>query len=320
MVRFGILGPGRIANKFADACGQLEGVTVAVAASRSLARAQEFAAAHGIERAYGSYGELLADESVDAVYIAAVNTAHLELVRRSLEAGKAVLCEKPMGMSYEETAEMCALAQQKGLLLMEATWSQFLPCMKKAHEWVDSGRIGALRMLEDRFAIYRGRDPESRLFDPAVGGGTALDLGPYTVSFLLEFAGGAVTQVHAESVWGPTGVDETNFLLLRFDNGVVGSGISSFQAGTGDDAWIYGESGKIRLEHFGKCRKVELQDWNGDLLEVFEDPAENGFVYEVKAFCQALAEGWTEVPQMRHSFSLECAKIIDAMRRREQEG
>lgn len=315
MVRFGILGPGGIANKFADACRQSDSAVVAAVASRNLERAGKFALAHGIEKAYGSYDELLADEAVDAVYISVINTAHRELVCRSLEAGKAVLCEKPMGMSYEETEKICGLARQKGLLLMEATWTHFLPCIKKVHEWVDSGRIGKIRLIEDRFAFSHAVDPENRLFNAEVGGGAALDLGPYSISFLLAFARSGIETIQASTICGQTGVDETDIVVLKFSNGVIGSGISSIRDKAGDDAWLYGENGRIYLEHFWKCTRAELQDADGKVLESVTDATENGFVFEVEAFCKAFAENAPEVPEVSHMLSLQCAEVIEKIRR-----
>lgn len=314
MVRFGIIGLGTIAKKFAAACNQSERASLHGVASRSLEKSEKFAEEFGAGKAYDSYDDLLADEEIDAVYIAVINTAHFEAVKKSLLAGKAVLCEKPMGISYAQTEELIQLAVRKKLLLMEGIWTHFLPCIKKVHEWVEEKKIGTMKYMDTAFSFYAGVNPESRLYNRQLGGGAALDVGSYCLSFLLAFDKSGIDDFHSAVYVGETGVDEMGTLTIQFQDKVVGRGMFGIQARAGDDARIYGEQGYIKLNHFWKCQRAELYNARGECCDVVEDAVENGFVYEIDAFCNALENGQTEVSEVSHSLSLTCAKLLDKIR------
>lgn len=314
MINFGIIGLGTIAKKFADACNQSESAVVYAVASRSLEKSRQFAEEFGAEKAYDSYDDLLADEGIDAVYIAVINTVHYELVKKSLLAGKAVLCEKPMAISYNQTKELVELAERKELLLMEGIWTHFLPCIKKAHEWAEQKKIGAIKYMDTAFSFYAGVNPESRLYNKELGGGAALDVGTYCLSLLLAFDKSGIDDFHSAVYVGETGVDEMGTLTIQFNDKVVGRGMFGIQARAGDDAYIYGELGQIKLDHFWKCRKAELYNARGECCDVVEDEVENGFVYEIDAFCKAYKAGQTEVSEVSHSLSLLCAELLDKIR------
>lgn len=315
MVKFGIIGLGTIAKKFAEACNQSEKACLYAVASRSLEKSEKFAQEYGAGKAYDSYDDLLADEEVSAVYISVINTAHYEAVKKSLLAGKAVLCEKPMGISYAQTAELMELAERKNLLLMEGIWTHFLPCIKKVREWVEQEKIGTVKYLDTAFSFYAGVNPESRLYNKELGGGAALDVGSYCLSFLLAFDKSGIDDFHSAVYVGETGVDEMGTLTIRFQDKAVGRGMFGIQARAGDNAQIYGELGYIKLNHFWKCRRAELYNARGECCEVVEDEVENGFVYEIDAFCNAFEDGRTEVEEVSHSLSLTCAKLLDEIRK-----
>lgn len=182
-MNFGLLGPGSIARKFADACSRTEGVKLLAVASGSRERAEAFAAEFKVEKVCGSYEELLALPEIDAVYISVINSLHYETARKCLEAGKAVLCEKPFCVTVSQTEELIRLAEEKGLLLMEGMWTLFLPCVCAVRNWVKEGRIGRLKYLDSSFSFYAPADPESRLFSVPHGGGAAFDVGIYCLAF-----------------------------------------------------------------------------------------------------------------------------------------
>lgn len=314
MVKFGIIGLGTIAKKFASACNQSQKAEIYGVASRDIEKAQQFAVEYGAEKAYGSYDELLADEAIDAVYIAVINTGHYEAVKKSLLAGKAVLCEKPMGISYSQTKELIDLANQRKLLLMEGIWTHFLPCIRKVHEWVNQEKIGTVKYMDAAFSFYASVNPESRLYNNQLGGGAALDVGSYCLSFLLAFDKAGINDFHSSVYVGGTGVDEMGALTIRFNDNVVGTGMFGIQGRAGDDAHIYGELGHIKLNRFWKCRRAELYNVRGECCDVVEDDVENGFVYEIDAFCDAYENGLTEVPEVSHELSLLCARLIEQIR------
>ena len=311
MIKWGIMGPGTIAAKFADACNLSEKAVLYGVASRSRERGEKFAQEHGVQKVYESYDAMLEDSEINAVYVAVVHTGHYELVKKCLMAGKAVLCEKPMCVSYAQTKELIQLAEEKKVLLAEGIWTHFLPCVKKAHEWMEQKKIGTVKFMNACFTFYSSVNPESRLFNKEVGGGAALDVGIYCVSMLLAFNQSGVADFHSAVYMGDTDVDEMGALLIRFNDKVVGNGIIGIQGRVGNDASIHGEVGKIRLEHFWKCRRAELYDVRGNICDTMEDEQENGFIYEVDAFCDAYEAGEIELKEVSHALSLQCAALLE---------
>lgn len=312
-MNFGVMGPGVIAEKFAGACELCEGVTLLGVASRNRQRAEAFASRHGVERVYDNYEALLADPAIDAVYISVIHTGHYSLARRCIEAGKAVLCEKPLTCSSADTEELARYAAERGVLLMEAMWTLFLPPVKKAMEWLRSGAIGTAEYSTCNFSSFVERNPKSRLFDPAQAGGGLLDVGVYCGAFLLEMAGEEPTDVKALLRMGPTGVDEMGTALLRFPSGLLADCTFGLRADLDDNAYISGSKGKIILRHFWRCRRAELYDAKGNTLDVSEDKQENGFVYELEAFRDSFCKGETECPQMPLRKTIAVARWMEAI-------
>ena len=197
-VGWGIVSTGHIAGRFTDDLTLLDRAHAVAACSRDARRAARFASAHsGATRAgklrsvrpYGSLDAMLADPAVEAVYVASVNTAHREAVIAALEAGKAVLCEKPLATSANEAREMYETAAREHRFLSEAMWTRHLPAMRAAMAKVEAGEIGEVVAIRGDLTVRRDFDPRSRLFDPAVGGGALLDLGIYPISLAIAFGG-----------------------------------------------------------------------------------------------------------------------------------
>ena len=188
-IRWGILGTGRVAGRFAQALRELDDARLLAAGSRRLATAEAFARHHGVERAYGSYAQLAADPDLDIVYVASPHALHREHSLLCLEAGRAVLCEKPFALNATEAREVIASARSRGLFCMEAMWTRFLPAMRRLTELVDAGAIGELRMVTAQLGFPSEPDPSSRLFDPALGGGALLDLGVYPLALASQLLG-----------------------------------------------------------------------------------------------------------------------------------
>lgn len=164
--RWGILGPGRIAHRFAQDLQVVEGATLQAVASRSAARARDFADLYGATAAYDSDEALAADPAVDAVYIATPHRFHFDQTRLCLEAGKPVLCEKPFTVNAAQARALIPLAQAKGLFMMEALWSRFLPVYRQVRAWLDEGEIGEIKLVVSTFCFQPERDPSDRKFNP----------------------------------------------------------------------------------------------------------------------------------------------------------
>lgn len=309
-MRIGIIGPGRIAERFAAACRQVDGVTVHAAASSSKERAEAFAEKYHIPYALDCYEKLWEMPEIDAVYIASINSLHFPMAKACLEARKAVLCEKPLCTDLNQTKELMELARRQKVLLMEGMWTATLPCIQQAAQWIRDGKIGTVNYLDSRFSFFCSKETEERLFSRELGGGSLLDVGIYCLAFSLLMMGQKPASVRSRLQIGDTGVDEMGAALLQFENGAIANCTFGVQGEAPADAHIYGSQGQIRLKEFYCCRKAELWDTAGNCLETAEDSQEDGFVHEIRTFYDAWKSKSLEAPGASHQLSLDCAWLI----------
>lgn len=216
--RWGIIGTGNIASQFARGLALLDDAELVAVGSRTAESAHEFGERFGARTRHASYADLASDPDVDAVYIATPHPLHLENTLLGLEAGKAVLCERPFAINAHQAEVMIATARKRGVFLMEAMWTRFLPHMVRLREIVASGAIGELRMLQADFGFRTSFNPQGRLFDPALGGGALLDVGIYPIS-LASMLLGTPTRVTSMAHLGATGVDEQSAIILGYGGG-----------------------------------------------------------------------------------------------------
>lgn len=310
MIRFGIMGAGKIARKFADAVTQVEGAQVTAVASKSLERAKAFAQEEGVEHYYGSYEEMLTQGEVDAVYIATTMNFHYENILQCLEHGKHVMCEKCMVLTAQQAREVCALAKEKGLFLMECMWVLFLPKMQKVKEWIEGGKIGKLKMAQGTLGFHAPFDPQSRLYSPELGGGAMYDVGVYLIEVLGHFAKENLSQVQAQVYRGPTGVDEAVSFHLRYGDYLV-NGQCSVSTVLPENAYFYGEEGYIELDwlHFG--HRVRLYGNDRAVKEEYVQEDVNGFIYQVKEAVRCIEAGLLESDTVPHKMTIQCCEIFD---------
>ena len=215
-IAWGIVGLGSIARTFASDLALIPGASLQAVASRDLQKARSFASEFGAARPYGSYAELFADREVAVVYIASPHSFHYEHTRAALQAGKHVLCEKPMGINAREVKDLTGMAQKKGLFLMEALWSRFNPSIQEAYHMVRQGKLGPLSYLRADFAFPAlDRDPKGRLLNPALAGGSLLDIGIYPV-FLAYLLLGVPTDFRVLAHFHETGVEKQIGLLFEY--------------------------------------------------------------------------------------------------------
>src|SRR5215216_7626821 len=187
--RWGILGTGNIASQFARGLVALDDAELVAVGSRTAESAEAFGERFSAPRRHASYAALASDPDVDAIYIATPHPLHHDNTIMGLEAGKAVLCEKPFAINAGQAQAMIATARERGVFLMEAMWTRFLPHMVRLRELLAAGAIGEVRMLQADFGFRTSFNPQSRLFDPALGGGALLDVGVYTISFAQMILG-----------------------------------------------------------------------------------------------------------------------------------
>ncbi|GAA4174005.1 Gfo/Idh/MocA family oxidoreductase [Gryllotalpicola koreensis] len=321
-LRWGVLAPGGIARSFAGALRAHTSQQLVAAASRSLERAQAFAAEFDIPRAYGSYAELVADPEVEAVYVASTHNAHLELALLAIEAGKHVLVEKPAGFSAGEAQRMLDAARDAGVFLMEAMWTRYLPHTDVARQLIASGALGEVRLVTADFGVNVPFDPESRMYDPAKAGGSLLDLGVYPISF-AQFALPALNndpRIHLAGSLSPTGSDAQVSLILEADassHALVHVGV---EARTPWTATISGTSGRIEIDSpFWSPSALTFYPNEGEAERYPGHPSisgSGGMAFEAAAFARYVRDGLDDSPLHPFSEAVATLRIIDEARRR----
>lgn len=293
-VRWGVLGTGKIARTWANDLQFASNNRLVAVGSRDQATAQHFASTWNVERAYGSYEELVADPNVDAVYVATPHPFHLANATLALEAGKPVLVEKSFTMTGAEARQLVATARATGLFAMEAMWSRFLPHMVTLREWIAQGRLGDIRQVEADHGKWFPDDPASRLFAPELGGSAMLDLGVYPVNFAHMILG---TPTRRLALVDPafTGVDQTCSYLTAYPSGAHGmvSCSSGFRGPT--RAAVSGTLARVEIAgDFYAPSTLTLIPRDGERSSFAAEVPGRGLHYQVEEVARCLREGRLE--------------------------
>ena len=313
-IRWGILGPGKIAGSFARDLALVEGGRLTAVASRNAERAADFAREFGAEKSYGSYAELGGDPDVDIVYIATPHTFHLEHSLQMIRAGKNVLCEKPMGINQAQVRELVDAAREQGVFLMEALWSRFNPALVEAARLVGSGEIGKPAYLKADFAFAAlDRDPEGRLLNPELAGGSLLDIGIYPV-FLAYWFLGLPTGFKAVSHFHDTGVEKQIGLLFEYPQAIalLYSGLSSRSEMRAE---ISCEKASLYIEpRWHETDGFEI-DREGEISGVELPTKGKGYTHEIEEVHSCLLAGELESSRWSLENSLELHGLLDRIRK-----
>lgn len=310
-MKFGVMGPGRIAHSFSGAIREIEDAEIVAVASRSsVARAKAFAEEEHIGKYYGSYEELLADDEINAIYIATTHNFHKDNIIMCLNAGKHVLCEKPMVLTVEDTKEVVALAKEKHLFLMEAMWARFLPKSLKVCEWVKSGRIGDVKLAQGTIGFVAPVDYSDRFYNPELAGGTLYDMGIYLIDLLPYWANQEIVNVEAAAHMAETGVDVQLNITMELEHAIA-SGQATVQATVPEDAFIYGSKGYIKVPKMHWGSEAILYDANQQEVEHFAEPCAYGFKYEVLEMMKCVEEGRIESDIASHAMSIMNCQIFE---------
>lgn len=317
-LRWGVLGPGGIAHSFVTAVrAGTRGEVVAVG-SRSADRAGQFARRHGVARSHGSYEELVADDGVDAVYVATPHSEHLEHALLALTAGKPVLVEKAFARSLAEADEVLDAARAAGLFAGEAMWSRYLPQYDVVRRTVEAGTVGDVVLVQADHGQLLWPDGPQRLADPALAGGSLLDLGVYPVAFADHLLAG-LGEVAARGTLTAEGVDVTVGVTGR-----AGSALArmtcTMAAATPCHALVAGTVARIELTgpgaFYGAATTVRLVAPDGTVLDsTGPEHAEHGFRYEIAEAARAVAEGRTEPGPVPWEASRRVMAVMDEVRR-----
>jgi predicted dehydrogenase len=312
-VGWGVVGPGGIAARFAEAMRVVDGGEIVAVASRSLERAHAFGDRFGIPGRYGDGGDLLADPAVEAVYVATPHGRHEADTLAAVEAGRHVLCEKAFALNAAQARRMVDAARARGVFLMEAMWSRFLPAYRRLADLLGEGRIGDPLLVEADFGFRVPVAHDHRLFAPALGGGALLDLGIYPVQ-LCALVLGVPERVAADGVVGETGVDEVVTGLLHHRRG-LGVIKAATRVALSCTARISGSDGWIDLPAFMHCPTSLSLTAAGGAGERIDAAWEgDGLRFEIEEVHRCLAAGRTESEVMPLDESIAIMATLDALR------
>ncbi len=312
-LRWGILGAGGIAASFVDALLARTRGEVAAVGSRSRGRGEAFAAAHGGGRVHDSYEALCADDAVEAVYVATPHSEHHAHALLAVEAGKHVLVEKAFTRNVTEAEEVFAAARDRGVFVMEAMWTRFLPHVAALHQVVESGEIGTVLGLAADHGQWFAHDPAFRLFAPALAGGALLDLGVYPVSFAHDFLGPPEEVTAMGSLTG-AGVDAQVSAILTYAGDVQATLHTTLLARTPTVATIWGTegyaevSGKFYRPTSFTVHRRGAEPRTASYLE------SHGLHHEAAEVARRVAAGETESPRMSWQGTLEVLRTLDEIR------
>ena len=327
--RWAVIGPGGIANHFAAALAAVPGARLAAVFARDAAKGQAYAAQWRREgeapaRVTTALPELLADASIDAVYIATPHSHHGEYILAALEAGKAVLCEKPLVTTRAEGQALVDLARRQGVFLMEALRTRFLPAYDIAGRWLRDGAIGELRAMQSTFCFAAGYDPQHRLWNPALAGGALWDIGIYNLAVtrwvLQQMNDGVCPEPVAMDVqvkMAPTGVDAAVNVTLHFPGDITSQFRCGFDAASANAFEVLGSRAALRFpQGFSSAEVVELDAHQSAARRVEAPFVLNGFEGEIAEAQACIRAGQVESQRMPHSETLALLGWMDAIRAR----
>jgi len=309
MMNIGILSTSSIAPRFIAAVRETGLGNIAALSSRTLEKAARKAAEWGITRYCGSHDELIADDTVDTVYISAVNSEHYRWAKAAINAGKNVICEKPCTTTEAQTRELFALAKERGVFLMEAQKMLFLPAVLELKKELDSGRLGKIRIAQ--FAHSFDGSYNTWMYDESVGGGPLLSSGIYVIELMQFLFGCRVAELDGQFTFHDgTNVEEQYILCGRMENGVLFEMKNSTVAPLKNGAVLYGENGYAELPDYWKARRVTFTSKNGE-SETREFPCEHELVYEVRHIAECMERGLIESPVVTGEFSASAIAVIE---------
>jgi len=323
---WGVIAPGGIANRFAGALPAVPGARLAAVFARDAAKGLVYAEQwkHGgaPARVTTDLADFLADPAVDAVYIATPHSRHGEFIRAALEAGKPVLCEKPLVTSLEEGQPLIALARERGVFLMEAAWTRFLPAYELAGRLLREGAIGELRAMQSSFCFTGPADLMHRCWNPDLAGGSLWDIGIYNLIVtrwvLQQFNGGACPEperIDVAATLAATGVDASVAATLHFPGGITSQFRCGFDAMSVNAFEAIGTRAGLRFPmDFWQAEAVELVTRKAPAERTAAPFAINGFEGEIAEAQACIRAGLLESPRMPHEETLALLRWSDAIR------
>ncbi|MBR5507753.1 MAG: Gfo/Idh/MocA family oxidoreductase [Clostridia bacterium] len=312
-MRWGIIGPGFIANKFAEAVSNVEDAELFGVASTNVLKAEEFAKKHNISKVFESYEDMAKSEKIDFVYISTIHPFHKPCAEIFIKNKKHILCEKPLCVNANEARELQVLAKENGVFLMEAMWTAFLPAIEYAKELVCSGEIGEVKSTRASFCYRMTPSEDPKLFDNSLAGGSLLDVGVYGLYFSSLFSDGKPECISSVSRI-ENGVDLQTEVTLKYPSGTLSSVSSAIDLEKEEDAVIYGTEGMITIPHFYSADRIYIK--KGDVEKCVEKSyIGNGFEEEIIHFTECVNHNLTQSPIHPTEKSIEILEIMDDIRK-----
>ncbi len=313
-IRFGIVGTGTIAHRFANAIVNVEGAELAAVASRSAENAEKFGDEFNIPNRFDSYEKMAQSDVIDAAYIAVPHSGHIGCSCLMMNNGKHVLCEKPMAVNLREAEEMFACAKANSVMLMEAMWARLVPGTLKMFEIVNSGELGDILGVEGKFCYTMDEDEmDHHVFKPEHGGGSLLDVGVYGLNFASWYLGKDVEQIDAQcSVYN--GVDSHTCVLMKYSNSSIADISSATLLRKPNEGFVYGSKGYAYLPRFYAPQEIELVFNDGRREKISVPYAGNGFEEQIAHFCECVADGLKESPVVTAEQTLYITAQMDEIR------
>lgn len=313
-IRWGILGTGHIAGQFARDLRDADGARLVAVGSRARETAERFGQEFDVPRRHASYEELLADTDVDVVYISTPHTLHAANTIQALDAGKAVLCEKPFTVNAEQARRVIDTARRTGRFCMEAMWTRFLPIHVRLRELLERRAIGTVQMLVADFGIHHDFDPAHRLYDPNLAGGSLLDVGVYPVS-LAHMVFGPPTRIAGQAYLGGTGVDERAAIAMACGTDGVAALTCAIRTRTAHEAFLFGSEGQIHLHApWFRTTTMTLRRGGRDEEAIHLPMKGHGLNYQAEEVGRCLRQDKLESQVMPLEGSLEVMRTLDAIR------
>lgn len=311
-IRWGIAGPGAIANKFVKAVKNVEEAELVAVASRSLERGEAFAKKHDIPVVFDNYQDMANSDEIDAVYVATPHPFHKSCGEIFLNAKKHVLCEKPVCVNSKDAIELRETAKKNNVFLMEAMWTRFLPLIKELQEIVKSGEIGEVRGLKADFCYDLSASEEHKIFDNKMAGGSLLDVGVYALNFADLFMGKSPEITAVANI--EKGTDRHTQVLLKYENGGLASLSSATTLEKPADGYIYGSKGYIYLPNFFRATEAFVHIGDED-RHIVKPSIGAGFEEEIIEACDCISLGKTQSEIMPMEESIYILKQMDEVRR-----
>ncbi|MBO6013605.1 MAG: Gfo/Idh/MocA family oxidoreductase [Bacteroidales bacterium] len=328
-MKVGIIGAGRIAGIAAETLNRLSDIEAYAIGSRSIEKAEEFAARWNMPKAYGSYDELIADPDVDLVYVATPHSHHFEVTCKAIMAGKPCLVEKAFMANADQARKVIELAHERGVFLAEAIWTRYQPAVSIVRKIIAEGRIGQVRLITATLGYSMGNKP--RIMLPELCGGALLDLGVYALNFVRMFTslpargglsegqrgGSDIVSINGQCVKSATGMDLTNAITMTLSNGILANVQSSAQCVGDNIGVIAGSDGNLIIDNINNPQTITVNGPHRSFVETIRVPQQiTGYEYEFQACRDALAAGLLEPDEMPHAETLFIMRLMDDLRRK----